>query len=78
MRAEEEMLNACTWHDWDPGHWLDTAEVMTALSIGYDWMFDYLSQETKDKITDALINKGLCHNAGWSAVFDGTSDNGSG
>lgn len=58
-RAEEEMLNACGWYDWDPGHWLDTAEVMTALAIGYDWMFDYLSQETKDIITDALINKGL-------------------
>ena len=58
-RAEEEMLNACSWYDWDPDHWLDTAEVMTALAIGYDWMFDYLSQETKDKITDALINKGL-------------------
>ena len=59
IRAEEEMLNACSWHNWDPEHWLDTAEVMTALSIGYDWMFDYLSQESKDKITDALINKGL-------------------
>ena len=59
IRAEEEMLNACAWKDWDPGHWLDTAEVMTALAIGYDWMFDYLSQESKDVITDALINKGL-------------------
>ena len=58
-RAEEEMLNACGWYDWDPGHWLDTAEVMTALAIGYDWMYDYLSQETKDIVTDALINKGL-------------------
>ena len=58
-RAEEEMLNACAWYNWDPGHWLDTAEVMTALAIGYDWMFDYLSQETKDIVTDALINKGL-------------------
>ena len=58
-RAEEEMLNACGWYNWDPGHWLDTAEVMTALAIGYDWMFDYLSQETKDIIADALINKGL-------------------
>ena len=58
-RAEEEMLNACSWSDWDPDHWLDTAEVMTALAIGYDWLFDYLSQESKDIITDALINKGL-------------------
>jgi len=58
-RAEEEMLNACAWYNWDPGHWLDTAEVMTALAIGYDWMYDYLSQKSKDIITDALINKGL-------------------
>lgn len=58
-RAEEEMLNACAWVDWDPGHWLDTAELMTALSIGYDWLYDWLSTESKDRIADSLIKKGL-------------------
>ena len=58
-RAEEEMLHASKCFNWDPDFWLATAETMTALSIGYDWLFDCLAKSSKDIIADALINKGL-------------------
>ena len=58
-RAEEEMVHASKCFNWDPEHGLPTAETMTTLAIGYDWLFDYLSQESRDIITDVLINKGL-------------------
>ena len=58
-RAEEELLHASKYFNWEHEHWLPTAEAMTALFIGYDWLYDYLSQESKNIISDALINKGL-------------------
>lgn len=58
-RAEKEMLNACTFQDWNPDHYLDVAEICFALAIGYDWMYDSLSEETKATIEENLFEKGL-------------------
>lgn len=58
-RAVQEIVNACGYRDWDPAHYLDTAEMIIALSIGYDWLYDYLSPEVKSMVEDAVLNKGL-------------------
>lgn len=58
-RAEREMLAAASFTDWNPSHFLDVAELMAALSIGYDWLYDYLSPESRRTIEDAIIEKGL-------------------
>ena len=39
-RLEEEMLAAAGFSDWNPGSFLDVAEMTTALAIGYDWLHD--------------------------------------
>lgn len=57
--AEREMLALCNFPDWNPSHFLDVAEMTTAISIGYDWLYDYLPQQSKKIIRDAIINKGL-------------------
>lgn len=40
--------------DWHPAHYLDTAEMAAAAAIGFDWLYDYLSSEQKDRILLAI------------------------
>lgn len=58
-RAEEEMLAAAAFEDWNPSHFLDVGEMTAALAIGYDWLYGFLSDESRTKIVDAIIRKGL-------------------
>ena len=58
-RAEKEMLAAADFTDWNPKHFLDVGEMTTALAIGYDWLYDWLSPESRRIIEDAIIEKGL-------------------
>lgn len=58
-RAEREMLKASSFSDWNPSHFLDVGEMMTALAIGYDWLYDYLSPASRETIARALKEKGL-------------------
>jgi hypothetical protein len=58
-RAKEEMLAAARFPDWNPSHFLDTAEMSHALGLGYDWLYDELSEEDKRTILEALVEKGL-------------------
>ena len=58
-RAEEEMLKAASFPDWNPQHFLDVGEMTMALAIGYDWLYDKLSTESKEIISRAIIEKGL-------------------
>lgn len=56
-RVEEELLNVCGFENWSPGHFLDVAEMTTAVSIGYDWCYDFLSPETRKTVEDAIVEK---------------------
>lgn len=58
-RAEQEMLAICKFQDWNPSHWLDTAGALIGMAIGYDWLYDYLSSDTKAFMRNAIINKGI-------------------
>lgn len=46
-RAWAELENVCSYDDWCTSHFLATAEMALAVSIGYDWFFDYLGDEQK-------------------------------
>ena len=59
QRAEQELLSVSAFSDWNPSHFLDVAEMTTAVAVGYDWLFDVMSNDTKDTIRKAIINKGL-------------------
>lgn len=50
---------ACDYDDWDPYHFLDTAELCTGVAFGYDWLYNCMTPEQRKKIKDALIEKGL-------------------
>ena len=44
---------------WNPVHFLDAAEMCWAFAIGYDWLYDYITQEQRDEIRTAIYRKGI-------------------
>lgn len=58
-RAEQEMLSASAFTDWNPKHFLDVGEMCFGLAIGYDWLYDDLSEQTRRTIREAIVEKGL-------------------
>ncbi|KAA6322389.1 hypothetical protein EZS27_028064, partial [termite gut metagenome] len=59
QHAEKEMLAISTFSDWNPSHFLDTAEMTMAMAIGYDWLFSSLSEASRQTIRDAILMKGI-------------------
>lgn len=59
QRAEKELLTISNFSDWNPSHFLDVAEMTMAASIGYDWLYDKLSPESRQIIREAILKKGL-------------------
>ncbi|MDR1962337.1 MAG: heparinase II/III-family protein [Planctomycetaceae bacterium] len=57
--AIEEMLAVCRFKDWNPSHYLDTAEMATAVGLGYDWLYDVIPAEKRTEIKNALIRHAL-------------------
>lgn len=63
-RAWKELENVCSYDDWCNSHFLASAEMALAVSIGYDWFFDYLndgqkallSEKTWDYAIDSALN----------------------
>ncbi|MDX9755786.1 MAG: heparinase II/III family protein [bacterium] len=58
-RAKAELRAAAAFPDWNPSHFLDTAEMSHAFAIGYDWLYHDLSPEERTLIKTSLIEKGL-------------------
>lgn len=58
-KAEKNLLNACQYPDWGPQHYLDVAEMATAVAIGYDWLYGYLPSEVRRVVQRALKNRAL-------------------
>jgi hypothetical protein len=59
IRAKDELLSAANYPHWNKDHFLDTAELITAFAIGYDWLFNVLPKSDLEIIKNALITKGL-------------------
>ena len=58
-RAWREMRAAAAFRDWNPSHFLDTAEMTAALGIGYDWLYETGSPEDRAAVRQAIVGKGL-------------------
>ena len=58
-RVISEIMLASAFPDWHPEHFLDTAEMMTAMALGYDWLYFELTDEQKATVSTAIIEKGL-------------------
>jgi len=58
-RTEKEMTAVCHFSDWNPTHFLDVGEMVMALAIGYDWLYDSLRPETRQLVCEAIVEKGF-------------------
>ncbi|WP_282939682.1 heparinase II/III family protein [Paenibacillus sp. RC67] len=59
-RAVQEMMAMVAFPDWnDKKEFLNTAEITAGMGIGYDWLYDYLTQEQRDSIRKSMVEKGL-------------------
>ena len=58
-RAKKELFAAAAFPDWNPSHFLDTAEMSHAFAIGYDWFYDALGEADRKVLREALVEKGL-------------------
>jgi hypothetical protein len=58
-RAEKELLSVSGFTDWNPSHFLDVAEMTLGVAIGYDWLYDNLSDNSRRIIASAILEKGI-------------------
>ncbi|MDA0253787.1 MAG: heparinase II/III family protein [Planctomycetota bacterium] len=74
-RCVAELDAACELPDWNPAHFLDTAEMATAVALGLDWLWDDLDQPRRQRYREALLTKaiepweqGVAENIWWATV----------
>ena len=59
QRCYAELEAACNFKDWNPSHFLDTAEMSTAFALGYDWLYHWMNDEQRAFLRKNMIEKGL-------------------
>ncbi|MGR6775463.1 heparinase II/III domain-containing protein [Sphaerotilus sulfidivorans] len=60
-RLKLEIENVIFFDDWNPNHFLDVAEIVAGISISWDWIFDFVDDDFRAKVADAIVKKGLMH-----------------
>ncbi|MGO9203715.1 MAG: heparinase II/III family protein [Limisphaerales bacterium] len=58
-RAWQELDAAAHFPDWNPRHFLDTAEMTHAFAVAYDWLYDSWTPEQRALLSQAMVEKGL-------------------
>jgi hypothetical protein len=58
-RIDKELLNVCSFSDWNPSHFLDVGEMAYGVAIGLDWTLGDLPESTIRLVKDALISKAI-------------------
>ena len=58
-RAIRELIAICNFPNWNPAHFLDTAEMTNAAAVGYDWLYGLLTPEQRTLVKQAIVDKGL-------------------
>jgi hypothetical protein len=58
-RLWQELDTVAAFPDFNPKHFLDTAEMTHALGIAYDWLFDTWTDAQRATIREAIVRHGL-------------------
>lgn len=55
--AEADINAVCDFTDWNSKrHFLDAGEMAAAVGLGYDWLYDQLSEATRKKVEQKLVD----------------------
>jgi Heparinase II/III-like protein/Domain of unknown function (DUF4962) len=57
--AVNNMKVVCDFTDWNPSHFLDVAEMTHGVALGYDWLYNVMSQTDRDHIRAGIKARGL-------------------
>ena len=58
-RAKAELLAVCAFPDWAGDKFLVTAETAFGAAIGYDWLYDSLTDQERGQIAQAIVEKAI-------------------
>ncbi|MFM9023812.1 MAG: heparinase II/III family protein [Planctomycetaceae bacterium] len=58
-RCVKELDAACALPDWNPKHFLDTAEMATAVAFGLDWLHADLDPAARERYRAALVAQAI-------------------
>lgn len=58
-RAIDELVNVSENEDWNPSHFLDTGEMCAGVGIGYDWLYNEMTEKQREIVENAIIENGL-------------------
>lgn len=58
-KLEEELVAVCRFDNWNPSHFLDVAEMATAVALGMDWAGEWVDPDILDLAGEALVEKAL-------------------
>lgn len=57
--ALDNMRAVCEFSDWNPSHFLDVAEMLNGVAIGYDWLYNHMSDTDQAYFRERIKSKGL-------------------
>ena len=57
--AWKEMKAVCEFPVWGPVHPLDTGEMLFGSAIGYDWMYEALTEDQRKTIEEGTLRLGI-------------------
>lgn len=58
-RLWKELNQVTQFRDWNPSHFLDTAEMTLAVSIGYDWLYEKWTPGQRQQLRESIVAMGL-------------------
>ena len=71
-RGIKELLAVCSFPDWHPTHFLDTGTMATGVAIGFDWLYEAMTNEEREAIVKGAHEMGL---GAAQLAYYGASDN---
>lgn len=57
--ALDNLKTVCAFSDWNPSHFLDVAEMLHGVAIGYDWLYADLSPADREVLREGIKKHGL-------------------